>query len=80
MDSHKNFKRVHGIPGSEMSGRRGSTPQLQKSQQKTASQTALKAVKETSREKPPSKDGSAQRAAGAVAGLKDYVRATLQAH
>lgn len=26
------------------------------------------------REKPPSKDGAAQRAAGEVAGLKDYVR------
>lgn len=74
MDSYKNGKRLNGTSSSDMLGRRGSTQQLQKGHQKTVSHSAVRAVKDTTKEKPPSKDGSAQKAAGAVAGLKDYVR------
>lgn len=42
--------------------------------QKTSGQLGGKPGRELSREKPPSKDGAAQRAAAEVAGLKDYVR------
>lgn len=58
----------------------GSGQNKRGTQQKTATTSQTQKVagqngraRDRSREKPPSKDGAAQRAAGEVAGLKDYV-------
>lgn len=47
---------------------------------RTNNSTLSRSSRDASWEKPPSKDGSVQRAAGEVAGLKDYVGPFLSTH
>ena len=75
-------RKTNGTSSGATVGRRGSLVGLpkpgvhghgQRPSVQIKPKTSREASRDTSREKPPSKDGAAQRAAGEVAGLKDYV-------
>ena len=81
-ENQANGKKSNGLPNLGSAGRRESTVQSQKtnvqgSHHKATGTAKANVGKEATKEKPPSKDGPAQKAAGAVAGLKDYVGPSL---
>lgn len=73
----ENLKRTHGTPDISIntkiaSDQRLSRQELREQPEKTSVILNDRTDSNAKREKPPSKDGAAQKAAGEVAGLKDY--------